>query len=308
MVNGKWDNKSNIEESKKIVELLEGILKERKNTETIGIITFNINQKACIEDALNYKAQHDEEFRELYTKEIDRIENDEDVSLFVKNIENVQGDERDIIIFSIAYAKNGKGRVSVNFGALSQDGGENRLNVAISRAKQKIYVVTSIEPEELHVESSKNKGPKLFKKYLQYARSVSTGNNKEAESLLNSLLDTDIIYDDSKNFDSDFEEEVYDALTEKGYNVHKQVGVSGYRIDLAIYDDRKSQYILGIECDGAAFHSSKSAREMDIYRQRYLESRGWKIIRIWSKNCWRNPKVEIEKIEKVIKEIQEKSA
>jgi len=307
MVNGKWDNKSNIKEAKKTVELLEGILKERKNNETIGIITFNIDQKACIEKALDDKAQHDEEFRELYTKEIDRIENDEDVSLFVKNIENVQGDERDIIIFSIAYAKNEKGRVALNFGSLSKDGGENRLNVAISRAKQKIYVVTSIEPEELHVESSKNRGPKLFKKYLQYARAVSTGNNKEAETILNSVLDTEIIYDDSKNFDSDFEAEVYDALIEKGYNVHKQVGVSGYRIDLAIYDEKKSQYILGIECDGAAFHSSKFTRERDIYRQRYLESRGWKITRIWSKNWWKNPKNEIEKMEKVIREIQEES-
>ena len=222
--------------------------------------------------------------------------------MFVKNIENVQGDERDIIIFSIGYAKNEKGRVSANFGSLSQDGGENRLNVAISRAKQKIYIVTSIEPEELNVESSKNKGPKLFKKYLQYARAVSNGNQNEAESTLNSVLDTNIIYNDGVNFDSDFESEVYDALVEKGYDVHKQVGVSGYRIDLAIYDRKKSKYILGIECDGAAFHSSKSARERDIYRQRYLESRGWKIARIWSKNWWNNPKVEIEKIEKLIKE------
>ncbi|MDY2632202.1 MAG: AAA domain-containing protein [Clostridium sp.] len=303
IVDGKWENKSNEEEAKKIAELVQSILKNRKNNETIGIITFNINQKSCIEKMLDDKAQYDEEFRELYTKEIDRIENDEDVSLFVKNIENVQGDERDIIIFSIAYAKNEKGRVSVNFGSLSQDGGENRLNVAISRAKQKIYVVTSIEPEELNVDSSKNKGPKLFKKYLQYVRAVSNGNTTESEAILNTVLDTDIIYDDSKSFDSDFEAEVYAALVEKGYNVHKQVGVSGYRIDLAIYDERKSQYILGIECDGATFHSSKSARERDIYRQRYLESRGWKITRIWSKNWWDNPKKEIEKIEKIITEI-----
>ena len=138
---------------------------------------------------------------------------------------------------------------------------------------------------------------------MQYVRAVSNGNTTESEAILNTILDTDIIYDDSKSFDSDFEAEVYKALIEKGYNVHKQVGVSGYRIDLAIYDERKSQYILGIECDGATFHSSKSARERDIYRQRYLESRGWKITRIWSKNWWDNPKKEIEKIEKIITEI-----
>lgn len=303
MTSGTWIDKSNVEEAERVSDLVEIIMKERKNNETIGIITFNINQKNCIEEMLDYKAQNDPEFRELYINEINRIENDEDVSLFVKNIENVQGDERDIIIFSIGYAKNEKGRVSANFGSLSQDGGENRLNVAISRAKQKIYIVTSIEPEELNVDISKNKGPKLFKKYLQYARAVSNGNKEEAETILNSVLDTNIVYDDDKNFDSDFEAEVYDALIDKGYKVHKQVGVSGYRIDLAIYDDEKSQYILGIECDGAAFHSSKSARERDIYRQRYLESRGWKITRIWSKNWWDNPKNEIDKIERIIEKI-----
>ena len=97
-------------------------------------------------------------------------------------------------------------------------------------------------------------------------------------------------------FDSDFEVEVCDKLREKGYIVHNQIGVSGYRIDLGIYDEKKSRYILGIECDGAAYHSSKSARERDIHRQRYLESRGWNIIRIWSKHWWNNQDHEIQRI------------
>lgn len=300
MVEGKWINRANIEEAEMVVNIVEKTLKERKNNETLGIITFNINQKTAIEDMLEKRARDNKEFRAAYVKEIDRTEQNEDVSLFVKNIENVQGDERDIIIFSVAYGKNENGRISVNFGSLSQDGGENRLNVAISRAKKKIYAVTSIEPEELQVENTKNIGPKMFKKYLQYVRAVSNGDKAEAENILASVLDTKLKNKEDNHHDSDFEAEVHEALVKKGYEVHTQVGVSGYKIDLAIYDTTKSKYILGIECDGATYHSSKSARERDIHRQRYLESRGWKIARIWSYNWWSNPKGEIERICEVL--------
>lgn len=296
MVEGRWIDRCNEREAEEIVNIVARLFKERKNKETIGIITFNINQKSLIEDMLEKRGQKDEEFKKAYVKEIEREENNEDLSLFVKNIENVQGDERDIIIFSTAYAKNENGRVSVNFGSLSQDGGENRLNVAISRAKKKIYVVTSIEPEELSVDSSKNNGPRLFKKYLQYVREVSKGNKEGAQLILNSLLDSDVNRNRERRHDSDFEAEVYEALVKRGYKVDTQVGVSGYKIDLAIYDTRTSSYILGIECDGATYHSSKSARERDIHRQRYLESRGWRIIRIWSKDWWRNPNKEVDGI------------
>ena len=296
MVDGKWIDRANIEEAEMVVNIVENALKERKNNETLGIITFNINQRMVIEDMLEKRARDNKEFRDAYVKEIDRIEQNEDVSLFVKNIENVQGDERDIIIFSVAYGKNENGKISVNFGSLSQDGGENRLNVAISRAKKKIYVVTSIEPEALQVENTKNTGPKLFKKYLQYVRAVSNGDKDEAKSILMSVLDTKSKNKEDNRHDSDFEAEIYEALVKKGYEVHTQVGVSGYKIDLAIYDTTKSKYILGIECDGEVYHSSKSARERDIHRQRYLESRGWTIARIWSYNWWSDSKGEIEKI------------
>lgn len=307
-VEGRWIERENIEEAEEVVNLISKLFKERANKETLGIITFNINQKACIERMLEKRAQEDEEFRASYIEEIDRIEHDEDVSLFVKNIENVQGDERDIIIFSTGYAKNENNRVSVNFGLLSQDGGENRLNVAISRAKQKIYVVTSIEPEELQVENTKNKGPLLFKKYLQYVREISEGHGDAAQEVLNSVLDSQVIPDETRRHDSDFEAEVYEALVAKGYKVHTQIGVSGYKIDLGIYDEETNSYIVGIECDGAIYHSSKSARERDIHRQRYLESRGWKIIRIWSRCWWANKAEETERIVQLVNKLKQKEA
>lgn len=296
-VDGRWIDRKNEVEAKEVVKLVKDILNNRNKNESIGIITFNSTQQDLIEDMLEYECSNDIEFRNLYNIEKNRIENNEDISLFIKNIENVQGDERDIIIFSTGYAPNEKNRVSLNFGSLSKDGGENRLNVAISRAKEKIYVVTSIEPEQLvNVESSKNRGPKLLKKYLEYVRAVSNGDKESAKIVLNSVLDSDVERNTVVKFDSIFEEEVYDALTKEGFDVDTQIGVSGYKIDLGIYDKVTSKYILGIECDGAAYHSSKEARERDIHRQRYLESRGWKIFRIWSKDWWKDSDKEIAKL------------
>ena len=304
-VKGKWINRTNPQEAMEVVELVKNIVNNRNENETIGIITFNITQRDLIDDLLEIEAGKDIEFGKKYCTESERMENNEDFSLFVKNIENVQGDERDIIIFSTAYAKNENGRVTASFGSLSQDGGENRLNVAISRAKKKIYLVTSIEPEELNVDFSKNKGPMLFKKYLQYAKAVSEGNNELTQEILYSVCDSGTSRSEEVHYDSDFENQVHDALKKENLIVDTQIGVSGYKIDLAVYDMESSKYILGIECDGAAFHSSKSARERDIYRQRYLESRGWNIIRIWSKDWWTNSQKEVEKIVNRVNEIKE---
>lgn len=300
-VEGRWIDRQNIEEGNKVVSIVKDILQNRLKDETIGIITFNITQKDLISDLLDNECQKDESFRELYTKEINRKNGDEDISIFIKNIENVQGDERDIIIFCVGYAQNEKGRVLTNFGTLNKESGENRLNVAISRAKQKIYLVTSIEPEEIHVEDSKNQGPKLFKSYLKYVRAVSNNNKEEVKHILQSVLNKNNLNKNTSNhFDSPFEEEVYGELIKLGYDVHTQVGSSGYKIDLAIYDPKKSEFVLGIECDGAMYHSSKSARERDIYRQKFLESKGWKIHRIWSKNWWKEPHKEISKIKNIL--------
>lgn len=302
-VDGKWLDRKNPIEALEVVRLVKDILMNRKNEETIGIITFNITQKELIEDLLELEAGKDPEFGGKYYAEIDRVKDNEDISLFIKNIENVQGDERDIIIFSTAYAKNEKGSVGRNFGSLNQDGGENRLNVAISRAKEKIYVVTSIEPEDLKVDDLKNNGPKLFKKYLQYVRAVSEGDKDMAKEVLYSVCDSDVSRNTEVHYDSDFENQVHDALQRAGLIVDTQIGVSGYKIDLGVYDKESSKYILGVECDGAAYHSSKSARERDIYRQRYLESRGWNIIRIWSKDWWNNPQKEVDRIVQRVNEI-----
>lgn len=301
--NGMWIDKKNEQEAVQVVRLVKKILNTRKNNETIGVITFNSPQMNLIEDLIEKEKMIDTNFATQMLAEENRYLNGENISFFVKNIESVQGDERDIIIFCIGYAKNEKGRVAINFGWLSQDGGENRLNVAISRAKQKIYVITSIEPEELSVDDSKNDGPRLFKKYLEYVKALSNGEKELVKSQLLSLLDRNEIDQQQLTFDSVFEEEVCNRLIELGYNVETQYGVGGYRIDLVVKSKDGKNNILGIECDGRLYHSSKFARERDYHRQKYLESRGWKIYRIWSPNWWKNPNLEVQKIINYIERI-----
>jgi very-short-patch-repair endonuclease len=232
-----------------------------------------------------------------------------DERIFVKNIENVQGDERDVIIFSVGYAPNEEGRIYNRFGLLNIQGGENRLNVAITRAKEKILVVASIDPHELNVAGTKHEGPKLFRHYLEYAKAVSEGNKEQILSILNRInpqSETKKQYHDDQ-FDSPFEVEVCDYLRSIGYEVDTQIGVSGYRIDLGIVHPKDpGRYILGVECDGETYHRSPHAKERDLYRQEFLESRGWNIQRIWSRNWWRNPGIEIEKIDRKVKELLEK--
>ena len=294
---GIWVERANLAEAKHIVNLLKEFFRNRQRAETIGVITFNVSQRDLIEDLIDEECGIDEVFAAQIRAEIIRKKDGEDIGYFVKNIESVQGDERDVIVFSIGYAKNENGRIVRQWGWLNQKGGENRLNVAISRAKEKVYIVTSIFPEELQVEDIKNDGPRFLKKYLEYAFAVSKGDKEGAKEVLLSFGDQ-ANAGTSLRFDSGFEEEVYQRLTEKGYEVDSQIGIGGYSIDLGIKKD--GHYVLGIECDGKLYHSSKSVRERDLHRQKYLESRGWKIHRIWSSNWWKNPEGEIAKISKIL--------
>jgi very-short-patch-repair endonuclease/DNA polymerase III delta prime subunit len=301
-VDGRWMNQCNEVEAIEVVDLLKKLLIERPG-KTVGIITFNAKQQSKIQDIIDKQIQEDEEFNTLYAQQMAK---DLDERVFIKNIENVQGDERDIILFSIAYAKNEEGRVYNRFGMLNQKGGENRLNVAVTRAKEEIIVVSSIEPEELNVANSSSVGPKLFKSYLKYVRGVAKLQKEQIDEVIrevNEEVHTQVKASDL-HFDSPFEEQVYQQLKNIGYEVVTQVGMSGYRIDMAIvHPHDTSRFILGIECDGAMYHSSKNAKERDVYRQKFLESRGWTIERIWSRNWWRNPSAEIERIDQVIKGI-----
>ena len=310
LVNGKWMDRKNPIEAQKVVDLVKQLLKTRKNNETIGIITFNVEQEGCIEDIIDKECFKDEEFRNLFLKESNRIENGEDVSLFVKNLENVQGDERDIIIFSIGYARNEIGKVNSSFGSLSNEGGENRLNVAITRAKKKIYVVTSIEPEELKIENSKFMGPKLLRSYLTYVRAVSNGNHEEMRTILNSYAE-DTVSKPRLSEMLPIENQIANRLAKLGYNTEINLGNSSSKISVAVYDKKRDKYLLGIETDQTVINSSPSALERDVFRNTFLKSRGWRIVRVWSRDWWHNENQVVstlaKEIEKQIKLLQKEA-
>ena len=295
-VKGKWIDRKNPEEAKKIVEILHHIFKTRKHDETIGIITFNSDQQACIADAIDKTAAKDSDFRSYILRETHRVENGEDTSLFVKNLENVQGDERDIIIFSIGYAENESGKLYTSFGSLSQEGGENRLNVAITRAKSKIIIVTSIEPEDLKVDNTKNAGPKLLQKYLMYTRAVSKGDDEEAKVVLSELRPPEQKPEAMFTDVATVEVQMKERLEKHGYKVDTGLGNENNRISLAIYDPDTDKYLVGIELDTDAFRGSSSCLERDVYKPRFLEARGWTLVRVWCRDWWLYPTKVIKHI------------
>lgn len=298
---GYWQDRTNRAEAELIVERIAILLKQTP-APTLGVITFNSPQKDLILDLLEQRQVKDPEFAMLIQ------ENDTrpiDAQLFVKNIENVQGDEREVILFSVAYARSEpNGRVHQYFGALNTQGGENRLNVAVTRAIKHIEVVCSIDPErDLNVTNCAHSGPRILKNYLRFAHAVAQEDFVRVQTILSELnphLQTRTNAP-AHCVESPFEAEVLDELQKLGYEVHTQVGQSGFRIDMAVVHPRdSSRYLLGIECDGALFHSAMSVRERDVFRQTFLEERGWKIHRIWSTCWWDNKAREMAKLSAVI--------
>ena len=299
---GMWAAGVNHVEADRVLDLVRDIWEEHgDNPPSVGVITFNDAQRELIEGQLQKRRFEDPDFGVLYGvategKSIDELP-------FVKNIENVQGDERDIIIFSIGYAKDPEGKFLNNFGPLSKAGGENRLNVAITRAKKEMIIACSIDPSEIKP-TSKNPGPRLLRQFLEYSQAAGDSNERGMDEVLQRLGDPGA-GDGIGETESVFEEQVMRELVGRGYDVHPQAGSSGYRIDLAVvHPDDPGLYVAGIECDGAMYHSGKSARERDVMRQKFLEGKGWRILRIWSKNWWDNREAEMDRITAKIEEFR----
>jgi very-short-patch-repair endonuclease len=239
---------------------------------SLGVVAFSAAQRRAIVDELEPLRRQSEKTEEFFTSA------HPNEPFFVKNLENVQGDERDVMFISVGYGRNQQGRMLMRFPTLGSDGGERRLNVLITRAKRRCEVFSSITDEDIDLNRAHGKGVAAFQQFLHYAR---TG-------------DLEITRMTDREFDSIFEEQVAAALTEHGYVVKQQVGQSGFFIDLAVVDaERPGRYLIGIECDGAAYHSSRSARDRDRLRQAVLEDHGWKIHRIWSTDWFKQPDTQL---------------
>jgi len=240
---GVWKQNTNLAEAEKVVELVSELAKTDKS---IGVVTFNFYQQQLIQETL---------------EEAD-VKAD---GLFVKNIENVQGDERDIIIFSMGYAPDEKGKVSANFGSLNAGGGENRLNVAITRAREKIYFITSLWPSQLQTDNAANQGPKLLKAYLQYAQDVSDGNYKPKPLATDKFRSNWLLKDRLARLKPELQKELpFSDLTIKQEGVYKGL----------------------ILTDDDLYHRSKSSKEPHAYLPLLLRLKNWPVRRIYSREYW----------------------
>tara|TARA_B100000953_G_scaffold289860_1_gene274321 strand:+ start:4378 stop:10155 length:5778 start_codon:yes stop_codon:yes gene_type:complete len=261
-------SKTNVGEAHAVVDEIFSRLKEEENTNSIGVVTFSSVQATLISDLIDERLQREPNFESFFD-----VANPE--YIFVKNLENVQGDERDVILFSVGYGKDSLGKISRNFGPLNNSGGERRLNVAVTRARYEVKIFSNFHPRELDVSTSSSEGLRLLKEYLLYAQEGHT-----------TLLRQQRVNNEDE-FDSPFEKEVAEALRKRGWEVRTQIGVGGYRVDLGVvHPEYSGKFLAGIECDGARYHSAKSARDRDILRQMVLEGLGWNILRIWSTDWW----------------------
>ncbi|KQR18028.1 MULTISPECIES: DUF3320 domain-containing protein [Xanthomonas] len=252
------------------------VLAHAQNTPklTLGVATFSTAQRRAILDELELLRRQHPETEGFFADHPAE-------PFFVKSLENIQGDERDVIYISIGYGRDAQRHMTMNFGPVSSDGGERRLNVLISRAKSRCEVFTSITDEDIDTDRAKGKGTFALKLFLNYARTGRLTLTTEER--------------DSKQ--SVFEQEVAQALRARGYDLHTDVGLAGFFVDIAISNpDQPGRYILGIECDGQSYRDARSARDRDRLRESVLRDKGWQVYRIWSSDWFHRPEAELEKL------------
>ena len=284
-VNGTYARGSgriNEDEAKAIVAMIERRLSdwlplEEKDRLTLGVITFNAQQQGLILDLLDDLRRRRPDLEWFFEEEREE-------PVIVKNLENIQGDERDVMLFSITFGPDLAGKLSMAFGALNLDGGEKRLNVAVTRARRELHVFASLSHDQIDLSRTRATGVRHLKAFLDYAERGAVALAATESGSLGPA-------------ESPFEEAVAEAFRRGGWEVRTQIGVSGFRIDLGIVNpDRGGAYLAGIECDGATYHSSATARDRDKVRQAVLEGLGWKILRIWSTDWFRNPAAVVDRI------------
>ena len=257
---------------------------------TLAIVTLNSEQQKLVEDLLDQARQRHPEIERFFGEEVTE-------PVVVKNLETVQGDERDLIMLGVGYGptERGSNSMSMNFGPLNHDGGWRRLNVAVTRARQEMMVFTSFDPSMIDLNRTNARAVRDLKHFLEFA---DRGSQPLAEAVKGSL----------GGCDSPFEEAVARGLMDLGWQVVPQIGVSRFRIDLGIvHPNRPGDYLVGIECDGATYHSAATARDRDKVRAAVLNGLGWKLLRLWSTEWWVDKHGALQRLHAVIGELLEES-
>jgi len=270
IADGIWDrgkSRTNRREARRAAQLAIDHFKKFPE-KSLGIVALNTYQREAIEDALNEELLERPELLPFF-------DSSRQEAFFIKSLESVQGDERDVMIISVGYGKNADGSLTLNFGPLNMEGGWRRLNVLITRAKWQVILLTSLRSAELHRVNPQNRGAIALKNYIEYAEK---GGSLPPDPAQVTEGETD-----------DFEDAVRVVLLERGYVVDAQVGARNFRIDLAIRDPKdSSKYLIGVECDGATYHSSRVARDRDLLREEILRNMGWRLYRVWSTEWFQN--------------------
>lgn len=284
-IEGCFNDGKNIEEAR-VVALKAAEILQNSPTESVGMVAMNSRQRDEIEMQFDQLLQDNPKLQEIYDQ---KAETD---PVFIKNLENVQGDERDIILISMTYGPTKVGeRVYQRFGPINSSSGWRRLNVLFTRAKKQMHIFSSMGSTDILVSETSNRSIKALQAFLEYCekghlyQAVSTG----------------------KSPDSDFEIAVINALVKHGYPCEPQVGVNGFFIDVGVKNpDFPNQFLIGIECDGATYHSAKSVRDRDRLRHEILEGLGWEIHRIWSTDWFQNPQAALNPILSRLAELKRK--
>lgn len=269
----------NILEAQRCVQLVKEHI-EKHPKRSLGIIAFSEKQQQAIALEIQRFREKNPEYEEFFSEE-------KDDEFFVKNLENVQGDERDTIFFSVGYAKTkdqrAKGRpMSMRFGPLGVQGGERRLNVAITRAKINVKLVSSILPSDIDLNKTESEGVRMLRSYIEFAMNGET-TLSEAHKV---------------SRPDDFADSIAQFIRNHGFKVRQYVGCSGYKIDIAVQHPSEliEQFVAGIECDGFSYASAKTARDRDRLRSSVLKSMGWNLYRVWSTEWHKNPEIEGQKL------------
>jgi len=284
MEHGVYDKRRNRAEADYIAHVVRALLTQRSGL-SIGVVAFSEAQQDEIEAALGRLAQQDREFRDVLDAEMEREVDGQFVGLLVKNLENIQGDERDIIILSICYGHGPNGKMLMNFGPINKSGGEKRLNVAFSRAKHHMAVVSSIHYGDITNEY--NDGANCLKNYLRYAESVSVGDGSAAQRVLRGASRWYDQPQGDEDGDSDsLVEQITAALSDHGFLVDGSVGQSHFRCDLAVRCPGDEAYRLGILVDGDTYYDQADVLERDMMRPRLLRGFGWNVAFVLAKDWY----------------------
>jgi len=282
---GLYENQQNCIEALAIAERVEHLLLEKPEL-SLGIATMNRKQSDLVESYIEQRAKDNKGFDQALSENRDSNE-----PLFVKNLETVQGDERDVIIISCTYGIGKKGSPPQRFGPINGEMGWRRLNVLFTRSRTKMEIFSSMHHGDVKAGENSSRGVHALKEFLHYAETGHLASPKITE----------------RPADSDFEISVSDILKRHGFECDFQVGVAGYYIDLAVrHPNNSERHLMGIECDGATYHSEKTARDRDCLRQSVLESLGWKIRRIWSTDWFNHPEQTIKPIIDELKNLVKK--